>query len=817
MVDLGQDVRDAARTWRRAPGIAAAAIAMFAAAIGATTAIFSVVKGVLIDPLPYREPAALVRIVHNIGGIEQPYFNDQIIATYGEHARAFDSVGVWVPSGEGVTITGTATPEEVRALTASRGYFVTLGTQPVVGQSFSPDDDRPDAENTVMLGESYWRSRYGGDEGAIGRSITVNGQSHRIIGVMPAHLTYAGPADILLPLRIDPARLSPFFRLNGIARMRPGITLADANADVARMLEIYFDTFKANTKRAVRWVPSLVPLKQDVVGDAGGTLWVVMATMAFVLLMVCANVANLLLVRTEGRRREFAIRTALGARWSRVARAMLVESLMLAALGGVLGLALAFAAVRLLVSVEPADLPRLAEITVDPGAALFAIGLSIFCCALVSLAPMVRLIGTRAATVIDLGGRGGTVTRRHQRSQNALVVAQIGLAVVLLVSAGLMIRTARALREVPAGFADPRTVQAFNLTLPRTVVPDLERVLRLQQDILDRLAAIPGVRSAAFTTRLPMDPADRWSAALSLEDQPAAPGTTPPNRQVKLVSPGSFQAFGTPVVAGRDFTWIDLHEMRTVAIVSANLAREHWGSPEAALGKRLRQFYGPSSAPWHEIVGVAGDVYDDGVHIDAPATVYWPARVDPKLFAGYQPRRASFVLRTDRAGTAALLDELRRAVWAVNPGLPLAEVRTLDVLYDRSMSKTTFTLALLAATGSLAVLLAVCGVYGVIAYAVTQRRREIGIRLALGAEAAAIRGLFLRRGALVAMAGVVIGLAGAAVFAGVMRAVLFGVTPTDPLTFTAAPLILAAAALAATYVPARRALAADPVETLRSE
>jgi predicted permease len=432
-----------------------------------------------------------------------------------------------------------------------------------------------------------------------------------------------------------------------------------------------------------------------------------------------------------------------------------------------------------------------------------------------ALIPIAKHAGPRLAAATGLGTRGTTLGRDQQRPQNLLVVAQIALALVLLVSSGLMIRSFQALRAVAPGFTEPQRIQAFTFTIPEAVIPELEAVTRTQQNILDRISAISGVSSAAVTTRLPMDPDDRWSAAISAEDIPAD-GKTPPNHQVKVISPGMFQTMGTPIVAGRDFTWTDLYELGEMAMVSENLARELWGSPQAAIGKRIRQYYG-AKGPWREIVGVAADVYDDGVHQEAPTTVYWPGRLDAKVFDGYQPRRVSVVIRTERAGTASLLDELRQAVWSVNRSLPLAQARTVDVLYARSMSRTSFTLALLAIAATMALVLGVCGIYGVIAYAVSQRRREIGIRMALGAQASAICALFLKRGVMVAAIGVAVGLGGAMALARWMQSILFGVTPFDPITFVAMPAVLVIAAVVATYLPARRALLVDPVETMRAE
>jgi predicted permease len=810
------DLRQALRSVRHQPGFAAAAIVMLALGIGATTATFSVVKAVLIDPLPYPNADRLVHIVHNIGGIDQPYFNDGIFLTYSESTEAFESVGAWSPESTAVTITGSGEPEEARALSANRGLLITLGVQPEIGRWFTAEEDTPGGPNTVMIGAGYWQRKFGGDPNVAGRSLVIDGRPHQIVGVMPAHFNFSGAFDILLPLRIDAARPVPFFYLNGIARMKPGATIESAKADMARIFELYFDKYKANPKRAVRWIPIPTPLKDTVVGDVGPTLWVVMATIAIVLLMACANVATLLLVRAESRRQEFAIRAALGARWTRMARSLLVESLLLAAIGGVLGLAIAYGGLRLLVAVDPANVPRLGEIRIDPAVVAFAVAIAFLSGLLFGLMPIAAFFGRRLTGAIGVGTRGLSITRERQRSQHALVVVQIAFALVLLVSSGLMIRTFQQLRNVPPGFTAAAELQTFKISIPRTLIPDLDQVLRTQRDIMERISALPGVTSVAFTTRLPMDPDDRWSAALAHEDQPHDGRGAPPNRQVKVVSPGSFATFGTPIVAGRDFDWTDLEQVRDVAVVSEGLAREMWGSANAALGKRIRQFYA-APGPWREIVGVAGDVHDDGVHEAAPATVYWPARLPSPLFGGYQPRRIAMVIRTERAGTAALMTELRDAVRAVHSDLPVAQAGTLGQYYDRSMSRTAFTLAMLAIAGTMALLLGIGGVYGVIAYAVAQQRREIGIRMALGAQAGQILKLFLRRGMLVTAAGLVLGIGGAIAFTRVMTSLLFGVEPLDPITFAAAPIVLAVIAVVAAYVPSQRALAVDPVETMRAE
>jgi putative ABC transport system permease protein len=812
--DFWHDMRYTARTMRKQPGFAAAALVTLALGIGATTAVFSVVNGVLINPLLYPDADALVRIVHSIGGIDQPYFNDVIYATYAENTQTLQDVGVWSP-GATATVTGQGIPEEVRALTASREVLTALGVRPEIGRWFSTADDTPGAPDTVILSNGYWQRRFGGDRTVVERSLTIDGRPHQIIGVMPAGFRFDGELEIVLPLRINRGAPILSFRLLGVARLKPGVTLAQANADAARVLHRWFENSGVKPEVRVRWAPSLRPLKQDVVGDIGRTLWVLMGAIGVVLLMACANVANLQLVRAAAREQEFAIRAVLGARWMRVARHLLVESLTLAVLGGALGVGLAYGGLRLLVAIGPSNLPRLAEISLDPVALSFALTISLMSGLLFGLLPILKYARPRLAEAVS-SGRGAGPTRESQRSQQSLVAAQVALAMVLLVSAGLMIRSFQALRRVDPGFAEPQRVQTFSISISATMVAEPGRVTRMQQEVVDKIAAIPGVASAAFTTRLPMG-SDRSSAALAVEGK-ADDGRTPPNRQVKVVSPGMFQTLATPLVAGRDFTWTDIYDQRDVAIVSENLARELWGSPAAALGKRAREYYVKEEA-WREVVGVAADVYDDGADQRPPATIYWPAqpREDLLDMSGYQSRRVSVAIRSERAGTESLVNQVRAAVRSVNADLPLAQVRTLDEVYDRSMARTSFTLVMLAIAGAMALLLGVSGLYGVIAYAVSQRRREIGIRLALGAQAREIRGLFVRRGLILGATGLTIGLGGALGSTRLMESLLFGISPLDPVTFTAMPIVLATAGVLASYLPARRATAVDPVETLRAE
>jgi predicted permease len=817
--DVLQDVRYTARLLRKQPGFAAAAVLMLALGIGANTAIFSVVNSVLIKPLPYPDSESVVNVVHVVNGADLAYFSDRVYLAYAANNRSFEHFGVWAAST--ATVTGGGDPEQVRTLIVSHEVLPALGMRPVIGRWFSSDEGGRGAPAMVLLTDAFWHRRFGGDPGVLKRSLTINARPHQIIGVMPAAFRFGGEPDLVLLTRIIPPGL-PVFGHQGVARLKPGVTLEQANADVARMIPMWF---KDTGPSASRFSPSLRPLKQDIVGNVGTTLWVVMATIGIVLLMACANVANLLLVRADARRHEFAIRVALGAKWTRIARQLLVESLMLALAGGAAGLLVADGGLRLLVALAPANVPRLSEISLDAAALVFALALSLVTGLVFGVIPILRHARPRLATVSG-AGRGTSISREQQRSQHVLVVAQVALALVLLVSSGLMIRSFQALRTVDAGFARPEHVQTFGLFIPPTAPGDLpleggastrpdERLVRTQQQILEKLAAIPGVTSAALTSYLPMDADTSTRTSNAVEGEG---GTNPErhvSRQIRFVSPGFLLTLGIRVIAGADFTWADVHDQRNVALVSENLARELWGSPQAALGKRFRQ----AKEPWYEVVGVTNDIHDNGVDQPRPAMIYLPARLHAPMFAlpGFLPRNVSVTIRSERAGTETFLEDVREAVWSIDGTLPLARVRTLGELYDRSMARTSFTLVLLSIAAAMALFLGVIGIYGVLSYAVAQRRREIGIRLALGAQAGAIRALFLRRGLAVGGIGVALGLVGAAAFTRVMESLLFGVSPLDPVTFAAMPLLLAAAAMLASYLPTRRAVAVNPVETMRAE
>ena len=810
------------RRFTRAPMFTAIALITLAIGIGANTAVFSVVNGVLIKPLPYPNSDELVGVWHSAPGVNIPKLNvsPTMHFTYREEGQTFREFGLW--SNGGVTITGQAEPEQVRSIDVTDGTLQALGVAPAFGRWFTKEDDTPGTPETVMLMPGYWHRRFGGDQSVVGRTLTIDAKPHTVIGVMPDTFQFLDEqADVLLPMRFDRSRVFlGNFSYQGIARLRPGVTLEQANADVGRMLPIWLKAWPApmGLDRKVfenaHIGPGLTPLKQDIVGDIRETLWVLMGTIGVVLLIACANVANLLLVRVEGRQQELATRAALGAGWRRIARELLHESLLLGLMGGVLGLGVAYGALKLLLAIGPETLPRLRDITIDPAVLGFTLLASLLSGLFFGAIPILKYSGPHLVTAIRSATRTSSHSRERHRARSVLVVAQVALALVLLVASGLMIRTFQTLRNVQPGFTRPGEVQMLRVSIPESVQADAERVARTYNEILEKVAAIPGVKAAAMVSSAPLEGFNS-NDPVGAEDKTYDPGKIPPIRRFKFISPDYFRTVGTPLVAGRDITWTDVFDDRHVVVISDNMAREMWGSSQAALGKRIRV---ANIDHWREIVGVVGDVYDDGVHEPASTIVYWPMMVS-KFWGNerFVARSLTYVVRSERTSTDAFLAQVRQAVWSVNGSLPLALVRTLQDVYDRSMARTTFALVMLAIAGGMALLLGLIGIYGVISYAVSQRTREIGIRMALGVDHKEVKRIFMRHGLVLAGIGIAIGVGVAAGVTRLMASLLFHVSPLDGWTYVAVSLVLATAAVLASYLPARRAAGLDPVEALRAE
>jgi putative ABC transport system permease protein len=811
-----REFRHALRRLRHNPTFSITVVLTLALGIGATTAVFSVVNGVVLKPLPYPDSDKVVTVGHSalfagVRGNEFP-FSPQWLEVYGSNNRTFEEIGI-IGGGQ-AAITGNGDPVQASTYLVSAGALRALAVQPALGRWFSNQDDRPGAPETVILSNAYWQQNLGADPGVVGTTITVDGRPREVIGVMPPRFNYVGePMDLILPLQIDMANPSSDFAYRAVARLKPGMTVADANADVGRMLPLYIEKYvPGNRMEPLHLEPAVRPLKEDVVGNVDQILWLLLGSISILLLIACANVATLLLVRTETRGTELAVRTALGAGSGHLARGLIAESLTLGLVGGLAGVGLALGGVQILRAMGPTSLPRLNEITIDFSVLGFAAVVSILSGLLFGLVPTVKLLGSRFATNLSMlvqGGRWASAGKQQHRTQNMLVVIQLALALVMVIGSGLMIRTFQNLRSVDPGFTDPATIQTVQIATPNELFAAPDRAVQFQRQIYEQLAAIPGVTSAGYMDQLPME--GQLSSIVAAEDKSYASDETPPIRKIKFISPGLLQTLGTPLIAGRDFDWVELESQRNVAMVSESLARAEWNTVEGALGKRIAV---GTDGSWQEIIGVVKDVYDDGLDKDSPPIVYWPARQHPFVAGNYLPSTISFVLRTERTGTVSLREDIRRALSAVAPDLPIARLRVLSQVYRASMARTSFSLVLIGIAGAMSLLISIVGIHGVLAYAVMQRQREVGIRLALGAAPGIVTRMFVNRGLILAGVGIALGVVAAAGLTRLMSSLLFGVAPLDALTFVAAAGFLVVAVLLASYLPARRAGAQEPARTL---
>ena len=809
------------RLWR-APVFTAITLITLAAGVGANIAVFSVVEGVLLKPLPYPHPESLVGVWHTAPGLNLNEVNmaPSNYFIYREQNRVFEDIGIY--QGDSVSVTGQGNPEQVPALDVTDGVLPILGLTPVLGRWFNRADDSPSGPDTVMLSYDYWQSRFGSDRSIIGRTIRVDGKARQVIGVMPKGFRFLDweQPKLFLPLRLDRSKTTlGQFSFDGIARLRPGVTMEAANADIARLWPIVLRSFPAppgfniDLFNKARLGPNVRPLSLDVIGDVSKLLWVLMGSIGVVLLIACANVANLLIVRAEARHQELVICTALGASPWRIAKQFLFESAVLGVSGSVLGLVLAWGALRLLVTLGPAGLPRLHDIGIDLNVLVFTLAVALFCSLLFGSIPALRYAGTKAGTGLR-ESRTTSQGRERHRTRNTLVVIQVSLAFVLLICSGLMIRTFRALIHVDAGYDTAAKIQTVRLGIPEADVPKEDDVLRVQQAIAQKIAAVPGVESVSFGGSVPMD-GNGWHDPVYAQDRSYAGSAMPPLREFVFGAPGFLKTLGIPVVAGRDFTWDEVFQKRPVAMVSENFAREYWGSTTSALGKHIRV---STNDDWREIVGILGDVHDDGMNKDAPTVAYWPTLMIHFESDKFNVRRfVVFAIRTPRAGSESLMKDVRQAVWSVDANLPLTDAHTQDYYYQKSISRTSFTLVMLGIAAGIALLLGVVGLYGVIAYSASQRTREIGIRIALGAQRNSITTMFVRQGLMLAAAGIVCGLLLAFAATGLLKSLLFHVSPLDPMTYVLACIALCGAASLASYIPSRRTSAVNPVEALRAE
>jgi predicted permease len=767
------------------------------------------VYGVLLKPLPFDEPDRLVALEDLAPGFGVPgpvFLGHASYFTYRDNSRVFEDIGLWQVTR--VSLLRNNMPEQVQALNVTDGLLPLLRVRPALGRLIQQGDDVPSAPRRVLLTYGCWQRTFGDARDVLGRLLVIDGNPYEIIGVLPQTFNFLDKnPEVVLPMRLDRATaVVGDFGLPGLARLKPHVTLEQANADVARMIPLIPERFPLSpglTRKiwdSVGLTPNVRPLAETVIGTMGRPLWILLGAVSFVLLIAWSNVGNLLLVRAEGRRRELAVRGALGASRARLATELLSETLILGLAGGALGVQFAQAGLVLLRRIAPTALPRVDAIGIDPVVLVITLATAVITSLFFGLIPALRLRKLNVELLKETG-RSTTESGSRQRTRNGLVVVQIAIALVLLIVSGLMVRTFVALRHVEPGFVRPAEVQTFAIALPAALISDPQQVLRTHDQIAERLRHVPGVTSVGLASSIGTDPSG--GAPISVEDKPLS--ETPPMRKIILVGPGYFETMGNPFVAGRGFTSADLHQPSShIAMVSESFAREYWGEPGKALGKRI----GCPSGPWCEVVGVVGNELRDGVNRPPPGLIYWPSRTT---------RNMTYVVRSTRVGTPGFLRELQQAVWSVSPNVPLGNVRTLDDILARSIAPTSFAMVMLAIAASVALLLALVGLYGVVSYAATERTHEVGIRMALGARPGDVLTLFLRHGLALSLAGVMFGTVAAVFVTPIISALLYGVRPTDPATYIGVATALATVTFVAMYLPARRASHVDPVIALHSQ
>ena len=805
-----RDLKAGARALLRRPLLAGVAVTCLALGIGATSAVFSLVEGILLRDLPFREPARLVVLWNQMPALDllrQPSSARELL-DYRDRTEAFEAVGGFRTSYE--NLTGRDRPERLLAARATASLFEALGVGAAVGRTFGPDEDRAGADRVVVLSDALWHRLFAGDPAAVGRSILLNGEPHAVIGVMPEEfrIGLGETYDLWLPLALDLDQLPPraFRALTVVGRLADGVSLAGAQAELDNLARRLGDEHPESYPAGSGFTLRLVPLSEVVIGDVDRILLVVSVLVALVLVIACANAANLLLARALVRQPELALRVALGARRRDLVERMLAESLLIAAAAGVLGLALAYGGVRLLVALDPEALPRLEEVSVDAGVLLFTFGVSLLVGLAVGLLPALR--GSRPdlqATFKEASEVKSTAGGRGLRLRGALVVAEVAVATLVLVGAGLMIRSFQQLRQVDPGF-DASGVLTFRVFLSPDKYPDRHLYSGFQHRVLDRVRALPGVTATGAVNELPLG-SRRFAVETEVEGHAPGAGEPLPLLDWRPASPGYFEAMGIPVLAGRGFDARDGADGPPVAVVDRVLAERFWPGQDP-IGKRLELVGRPGdvSVP-RRVVGVVGEVRALGLEQPAQGHVYTP--YDQATFPFF-----AVVLRTE-GDPARLASDVRRAVWSVDRDQPVDSVETMAAVVAASLASQASLAYLVGIFGVVALLLVASGVYAVVAYSVAQRTREIGIRLALGAGRGGVAGLVVRQSLVLVGLGLGLGFLAAVAAGRAAAGILYEVGARDPLTYAVTALVLVGIGVAAAYQPARRALRVDPVEALR--
>ncbi|MCY4122937.1 MAG: ABC transporter permease [Acidobacteria bacterium] len=807
------------RRVRAKPGFTLLSLLTLAVGVGANVAIFAIVNAVLLRPLPLPDSERLVILRHAAPGLAQldelPV-SDALHFLYADESRTLEGVAAY--RDEQVSFTGPENPQRVEASNVTASFFEVLRTPPRLGRSFTAEEDRPGAAPVIVLSDGLWRSRFGAEPGVVGRLVEIGGESAEVVGVMPPGFSFSQQEiDLWRPLRLDRENVQlGAFGINGVARIADGSTLGQVRAEleamISNLVEIFPDEGAAPILANAGFRPLVDPAREVAVGDIEATLWILLGAVGFLLLIACANVANLFLVRSEARHGEVVIRAALGESRGRLAGSVLFESLGLGVAGGLLALPLALLAVRLLVRFGPRELPRLDEISIDAAVLLFGLAVSVVAGLLFGLLPALRAAAVAAAGHMTAGARGATVRRQRQLGRRGLVVVQVALALTLLVGSGLAVRSFQRLAAVDPGF-DPVDVLAFGLSLPERDYESPAARLNFHRQIVDRLRALPGAVDASAASTVPLS-GEVSGSGHTIEGRPLADGEVPPVFMVKRVAPGYFDTLRIGLVEGRVFDRLDGERDAPVAIVSRSLARTHWPG-ESALGKGIRLGGPPDEEgeQWSRVVGVVDDVHEINLHEDPPEMAYYPL---PGITGGEAtPAVMRYLMRG--ANAAGLSGAVREAVRGLDPTLPIAEIETLETLVGRARGTRAFVMALLAVSAGLALLLGSVGLYGVVSCMVAQRRREIAVRMAVGAQMTDVRRLVLTEAGALALLGALLGIGAAVVLTRRLQALLFETSPLDPVVFAAVSTLLIGVCLLASWLPARRAARIDPCTALRAE
>ncbi|HEV2296968.1 MAG TPA: ABC transporter permease [Candidatus Acidoferrales bacterium] len=820
--DFAQDLRFGLRLLRKSPGFTAVAVLTLALGIGASTAVFSLVDAVLLKPLPFPHAERIVfpwRLPPRgfVLGYDKIPWSRVDFLFLSQESKTFEALGAF--QSDSFNLTGSGEPVRVDGLRASAGLFPSLGVSPVLGRTFTDEEDRPGNEHEVILSDALWRSRFGADPGILGRAIDLNGAPYTVIGVMPrgfafprgnempASFTFPPQVQLWVPLALNRGPLLPYesYGLAVIGRLKPGITIAQAQADMDSMAKPLQDLHPTDRNS---FASQVTLLARQTAGDTRQPLLLILAAVGVVLLIACSNVASLLLMRSLNRKRELTVRAALGAAGPRLIRQLLTESIVLAGLGGMAGILLAKAAIFAVKILGPSSIPRLEETGLDIRVLIFALGVTILTGVLFGLAPALGATRGNLVESLKSGGHRSGVSRGTQKIRNSLLVSQIALALVLVVVTGLLTRTFYRLLSVDPGFHAAH-VLTFGLSLPASKYPDQSHIVPVYQEVLRHLRMLPGAESAGLTDNIPMNGATDGTR-IRFSDRPGSTGPDSPRADYIVVSPGYFSAVGTPILRGRAFVDSDTANSMPVAIVSATFVKKYWPDGQDPVGKQIAPK--DPAYPLATIVGIAADVKHVSLR-DAPS---------PEMYVPYTQKiwtpllTMNVVLRTAQ-DPASLAANARAAIHSVDPDLPVADVKTLDNIVGDSVVQPRFAVLLLGAFGGLAVLLAAVGMYGVISYSVAQRTQEIGIRIALGAQRGNVLQIVFGQGSRLAAVGIVIGLVVAIGVTRLMSSFLYGVGATDPLTFAGVAILLALVALAACYIPARRAMKVDPTIALRYE